>query len=877
MAQVSSYAFSQANGNFVAIVNGTLVRSSVGCPAASDQNYVAQPIGFTFIFNGLPYTSIGINSNGFIWFGSGQPLVSQTNPISQAADLSGTGIIDGVAAPLARALKPRVVSPCGELRTETSGAAGSRIYTVQFLNWRGTSLGANPVYCFQVKLHEGSNVIDFVYGAFTMSGASPGICEVGLRGTDNLDFSSRTSLSDWNASSIGASNTASLALSGTVFPQSGLTYSWTPQSFTPCTNPPIAGNTACSVDSVCLGEAFNLTLAGSTSGIGQSYQWQASSDNVNFTAISGATSSTFTLTQTTTSYYRCLLTCGGSTATSSSKLIGLKKWINCYCASGATNINDDDIGSVSFAGFSNGNSLPISGNQTAVIGFTDFTNLPPIVVNQGSNYPLSVSQISYGTFYPCWVNVFIDYNRDGVFDTNSERVFNAQTNISNANSTVSGFTEIPLNAGLGTTRMRVVLIEGGSANNSPCSSYSWGETEDYLIAIQPPHAINIGATALVSPQQGSCFSTNEQVIISVKNFGSATLNFSASPLTIQSSVSGVSPIVFPAKIVNSGTLAPFTSMNVMVNSSYNMSANGNYSFNASASISGDGDTQNDAMPSQKRSSSVAVSLPQSINFNGYSGTNLGTIAPLWHESAGALPVGSSSNWIAQNNLGGIGNVSARINLFSNVNNEWIISDIVYIDNNASLKFSVAVTNYNSVNQSDTMGSDDVLKVLISTDCGSTWSLLMQLDKTSSLNEILTQKSISLSSFSGQDVKIAFQATDGMIDDINDYDLHLDDIIISSTNITGVKTIEARNMEMNVFPNPSGGGVISISVKSQPNEEFLVVLLDIFGNMVYSKVSITGDDGYVAKAIAPDADLPKGVYYVVGYFSDRSLSKKLVIE
>ena len=48
-------------------------------------------------------------------------------------------------------------------------------------------------------------------------------------------------------------------------------------------------------------------------------------------------------------------------------------------------------------------------------------------------------------------------------------------------------------------------------------------------------------------------------------------------------------------------------------------------------------------------------------------------------------------------------------------------------------------------------------------------------------------------------------------------------------------------------------------------------------MVYSKVIITKDDGCVTKAISPMQDIPKGVYFVVGYFSDKTITNKLIIE
>ena len=155
---------------------------------------------------------------------------------------------------------------------------------------------------------------------------------------------------------------------------------------------------------------------------------------------------------------------------------------------------------------------------------------------------------------------------------------------------------------------------------------------------------------------------------------------------------------------------------------------------------------------------------------------------------------------------------------------------------------------------------------------------MTINRTASLSNQLTAKTISLAPYSGQEVKIAFYVTDGSIDDVNDYDFHIDDISISSTSITGTEKIErTEKLEMNVYPNPAPSNNINFSVKAGGHEEFLVVLLDVFGNMVYSKVIITKDDGCVTKAISPMQDISKGVYFVVGYFSDKTITNKLIIE
>ena len=84
-------------------------------------------------------------------------------------------------------------------------------------------------------------------------------------------------------------------------------------------------------------------------------------------------------------------------------------------------------------------------------------------------------------------------------------------------------------------------------------------------------------------------------------------------------------------------------------------------------------------------------------------------------------------------------------------------------------------------------------------------------------------------------------------------------------------------EFKIYPNPNPGDQINIDVKLERKEEILVVLLDILGNTVYSKVIVTDDNGHIATAINPSQELAKGIYQVVGYASKKSLSQKLIVK
>jgi hypothetical protein len=86
----------------------------------------------------------------------------------------------------------------------------------------------------------------------------------------------------------------------------------------PCTSPTdSSGVTTNDRNFLCDGSFTNLKIESLSRGVGQTYQWQMKSypNGTSFSNVSGATADTLVTAQSGSTYYQCLLTCNGSTAT----------------------------------------------------------------------------------------------------------------------------------------------------------------------------------------------------------------------------------------------------------------------------------------------------------------------------------------------------------------------------------------------------------------------------------------------------------------------------------------------------------------------------------------------------------------------------------
>lgn len=386
--------------------------------------------------------------------------------------------------------------------------------------------------------------------------------------------------------------------------------------------PKVASIAAISSTDVCVSATVSMRAFGTNA----SYQWQISSDNINFTDLAGETNDTLSALVSTDTYFRVKSVCVDSSFSSSllfdvsnPVLISVENdsvcgqgivnlvsnpgagffsvWYDAatdgnfiqigdtltqyltatdtfyvaasvtaapsglgapttYATSSATSAADDEIFNVTFGSINNSSTCATTGGGTSVLNmYSDYTgSVSPAVVQPGAVVPFSVT-VAYcsGFAYGMVFTFYIDYNRDGDFDDAGETAYsNPNTTAAVTGTAYAGSITIPVTASLGKTRMRVVLTEGGAT--TPTGTYTWGETEDYIIQIgddacQTPRQMVIGvvnaAPVLDVTPAAASICENGSVNLDVTTGLSDYTTFDWTPATGLNTTSGANVIASP--------------------------------------------------------------------------------------------------------------------------------------------------------------------------------------------------------------------------------------------------------------------------------------------------------------------------------------------
>ncbi|MFN4364150.1 reprolysin-like metallopeptidase [Chryseobacterium hispalense] len=145
-----------------------------------------------------------------------------------------------------------------------------------------------------------------------------------------------------------------------------------------------------------------------------------------------------------------------------------------YCPLTSADSSDEYISNVTLANVN---------NNTGASTYTDYgldATKTIHLVSGATGNTVSITKAWTGNTYSEGVRVWIDFNRNGVFDT-SELVLNSSPNTT---PTVSATFTVPTSAVQNKMlKMRVALRYNNSA--AACTSYDYGEVEDYNVLVTP--------------------------------------------------------------------------------------------------------------------------------------------------------------------------------------------------------------------------------------------------------------------------------------------------------------------------------------------------------------------------------------------------------
>ena len=251
-----------------------------------------------------------------------------------------------------------------------------------------------------------------------------------------------------------------------------------------------------------------------------------------------------------------------------------------YCASTASSAAGTKMDSVSINNiqFANNNTNQYIDNSNLFVTGEPSGNLAVFI-------KLNSVDASNNTRF---VKGFIDYNNNGVFESN-ETAFTS-TGVLNGNYTNTIALPNSLTAGK-LMKLRIVAMEtNSSANVNACGTYTIGETQDYTLKVINP-SNDLQVTELINPTAGVCKKNAQYVTIKLINNGST--NQSNIPLSLE--VKKGSTTILNVNELFTGRLNAMESMTYTFQKPIAIDPNSTYTITASANIANDQKVSNNSM------------------------------------------------------------------------------------------------------------------------------------------------------------------------------------------------------------------------------------------------------------------------------------------
>ena len=193
------------------------------------------------------------------------------------------------------------------------------------------------------------------------------------------------------------------------------------------------------------------------------------------------------------------------------------------------------------------------------------------------------------------------------------------------------------------------------------------------------------------------------------------------------------------------------------------------------------------------------------------------------------PTGTDEFWYDRDFLNSSSNTnSAAFNLYYQDQIGWLKTIPFNLTGGGyKVKFDYGITEYFDTVASP-MGSDDTVQFLASQDGGTTWTVLQTWNANNAPSNVSTTYSLDLTGYTSANTVFAFLASDGAVNDSEDYEFFVDNFAVESVNLSTSENVSAKN-KLTAYPNPFAD-VLNISDMKNVKS---VSVVDVAGRVVKS--------------------------------------------
>jgi hypothetical protein len=213
-------------------------------------------------------------------------------------------------------------------------------------------------------------------------------------------------------------------------------------------------------------------------------------------------------------------------------------------------------------------------------------------------------------------------------------------------------------------------------------------------------------------------------------------------------------------------------------------------------------------------------------------------------------------YVGGGETGGVGGEGVNLNPF-------LIYDrkIGPITSDAYLYFDYRILGWGQVPEPAVLNTNQKIKILVSTDCGSDFDTLFTIDSNNHVSDSLFSKlKISLGQYTGQNIILGITTSWDNVMASVDYDNFF---VVDSVTAMSSESFSGEENKLEIYPNPVSNYLTVKNVKHSEKTACLSIL-DMTGKKI-KEVNVYITDDSVRLNVA---DLPSGIYFIRMYTDQK---------